>query len=73
MILLMSATANTALSFLCGFGIGGFLIAWWYGRESQKYEETIPKEETKIIRISDDIERSIIDPNVPDWKKAENN
>lgn len=32
MILLMSATANTILSFIIGFVVGVFAIAFWYGR-----------------------------------------
>lgn len=38
MTILMSATANTILSFLIGMSCGAVLVAWWYGKESKKAE-----------------------------------
>jgi hypothetical protein len=38
MILLMSPTANTVLSFIIGFVCGALAIAFWYGREAIKEE-----------------------------------
>lgn len=38
-ILLMSPTANTILSFIIGFVVGVFVIAFWYGRAVNKEDE----------------------------------
>lgn len=74
MILLMSATANTILSFAMGFSLGAVCIAWWIGRESKKQSvEMKDPSETKIVYISGDIETSIVEPTVSDWKKQQSN
>jgi len=74
MSILMSATANTLLSFTIGFSLGAVCIAWWMGRESEKQSAEIKDpSETKIVYISGDIETSIVEPTVSDWKKAQSN
>lgn len=73
MILLMSATANTILSFLVGMSFGSVIVAYWYKKENvQQDKELKDPAETKIIYISSDIESSLEQPNVPNWKKASN-
>ena len=63
----------TILSFFIGFSCGAVLVAWWYGKESEKQQKEIKDPaETKIIYISSDIESSIVEPNISDWKKASN-
>lgn len=63
----------TILSFLIGFSCGAVLVAWWYGKENEKQQKEVKDPaETKIIYISSDIESSIEQPNVPNWKKASN-
>jgi len=74
MILLMSATANTILSFIIGLSVGAVVVAWWFGRENKKQEvEMADPAETKIVYISGDIETSLVEPTVSDWKKQQSN
>jgi hypothetical protein len=51
--------------FLAGVMIGCILVA---GKETDQEKRT-----TKVIRISEDIESSMIYPNIPDWKKTVEN
>lgn len=57
MILLMSSTANTILSFIIGFVVGVFVIAFWYGRavikEGEEYwdERDIYSPTTKLRKV----------------------
>jgi len=51
--------------FIAGLMVGCVLVA---GKETEP-----GKTPTKVIRISEDIESSIVHPNVPEWKKTVEN
>lgn len=65
----MTISIGCAVFFVCLVFVMGMIAMAIILAEKEPEEESSP---TKVIRISEDIEGSIVEPNIPGWKPKYN-